>query len=85
MSTMSSYVCEQCRADIDPEASVCPHCGYDPAGDIESEATKRLIVGLVLTLTLVGAVIGIPLMYSAVRHNRRAEDARPAIEIAAAD
>lgn len=75
------YVCEQCRADIDAAASVCPHCGYDPASRIEREAGKRILAGTLLCLTVVGGVVGIPLLISGVRHNKRARDARPAIEI----
>lgn len=76
----SDYVCAECRAPIDPAATVCPHCGYDPAGKIRREAAARILVGTILCLTIIGGVIGLPLLYSGVKHNRRAEGVVPATE-----
>lgn len=74
------YVCEQCRADIDPEASVCPHCGYDPAADIQSQAKWRWGVGALLCFTVVGGIIGVPLVISGFLHARKADSVSPAID-----
>jgi hypothetical protein len=75
----SEYVCDQCRASIDAKAVVCPHCGYNPAGQIEREAGKRILLGTLLCLTVIGGVIGIPLIVSGYLHGKRAEEASPAI------
>lgn len=74
-----AYICEECRESINEQASVCPHCGYDPGTEIESQAKWRLGVGALLCLTIVGGIIGIPLVISGFRHSSRGEKATPAV------
>lgn len=76
---MSSLVCEECRGEVDEQASTCPHCGHDPSSKIQSQARWRLGVGTLLCLTVVGAIIGIPLVISGLRHYSRAQEASPAV------
>lgn len=74
-----AYICEECRESISEEASVCPHCGYDPGSEMKSQAKWRLGVGALLCFTVVGAILGIPLGISGFRHYSRAENATPAV------
>ena len=61
---MPSLVCEECRDEVDEQANTCPHCSHDPGSKMRSQARWRLGVGMLLCLTVVGAIIGIPLVIS---------------------
>lgn len=64
--------CRRCGEEVLPGASVCPGCGYD----IDQHNRWRLYlgaVGTVLTLTVVLAPLGLPLLWWAHRHRRLAE------------
>lgn len=76
---MGESVCEECRGEVDEQASTCPHCGYDPGAEIRSQANWRLGVGALLCFTIIGGVIGIPLVISGLRHKGKASDASPAV------
>lgn len=74
--------CRSCGEVIPTTSRTCPACGYDVA----HHNRIRLVlggVGTVLTLTIVLAPIGIPMLLAAGRHRRLAEstvtrdDAKP--------
>jgi len=52
--------CTECRESVAASAERCPHCGYDASARYRGYATRSLIIGTVLTITVIGAVIGIP-------------------------
>jgi len=63
--------CLACRAAVPAAATTCPECGYDVA----SHHPWRLAlgtVGMALTLSLVLAPVGIPLLWRARSHHRAA-------------
>jgi len=57
--------CERCGRSVSTDAITCPECGYSP---LDSGAIGRklfLIVGVILTGTLVGAPLGLPMIIAA--------------------
>lgn len=57
-------VCKRCRGVVDPAALVCRHCRavFDPAANKARAQGFLAIVGLLPTCTVIGAVLGIPLL-----------------------
>jgi len=55
--------CSECQTEVEPEAKTCPHCGYAPQEKHKTMSKVYFIVGILLTLSIVGSPIGIPLMY----------------------
>jgi hypothetical protein len=76
---MSQYVCKECREGIEPDASACPHCGFRPVGGRNIIGVVCIILGGLLTLTLVGAIVGLPMMLLGFWLNRT-NRATPAVE-----
>lgn len=54
--------CKECRADIEVNAQACPECGYNPGRRGKLSGIGLMIVGLLLSLTIIGAIVGIPLL-----------------------
>lgn len=75
------HVCEECRAEIDPEASTCPHCGHEGAEASKAPAVFGFLIGGVLTMTVLGAIVGLPIIWWSLRKYRAAEDVSPSIEV----
>lgn len=64
--------CLECGAAVPEAASTCPACGYDVA----SHDRPRLLLGslgMALSLTLVLAPVGLPLVWRAHRHRLAAD------------
>lgn len=55
--------CGRCAEPISVDAKECPHCEYKgyPVG-----AVILIIIGMVASATIVGAIIGIPLLIAGV-------------------
>lgn len=68
--------CQRCRGDIDADAMACPHCGWEPRS--RGHLGLVALVGVALTLTGVGAVVGLPLIAAAAYLNQTRRDDRPA-------
>jgi hypothetical protein len=65
--------CQKCQTDINTDAEVCPSCGFDPQSDGRLMRKVFLVGGILLTASLIGAPIGIPMLltyYIAVRNVR---------------
>lgn len=63
--------CRRCGAPASTGATACPECGYD----VERHDRPRLLLGAIgtaLTLSVVGAPLGVPLLWRAYRHRRLA-------------
>jgi hypothetical protein len=55
--------CGKCASEISTEATKCPNCGYEAKTEASTGRSIMMIIGLLLTGTIIGAVIGIPLLY----------------------
>lgn len=83
--TQTEHACRVCAEAISRQASECPHCGHTGINHTPLEKlSKRFGAAWLLTLTLVGAVLGLPLMlWYSLRINfakwRHPEWTRPAI------
>lgn len=54
--------CAECGEPISVEASECPHCGHHPAHEVYYGPVVTMMVGAVLTVFIITAIVGIPLM-----------------------
>lgn len=64
--------CLECDELVPADARTCPACGYD----VTRHDRLRLYLGwlgTLLTLSVVLAPLGVPLLFDAYRHRRRAE------------
>ena len=53
--------CERCEEPIDPQSSHCPECGNYPFKSAKWSGVILMGVGLILSVTVVGAIIGVPM------------------------
>lgn len=58
-----SLQCARCDEPVDQHQPECPYCGFTLPSF--AKTTAMFLVGLALTFTIIGAIIGIPLMISA--------------------
>ena len=54
--------CAQCEQKVDDGTTKCPHCEYTPHSKMVFNGIAMIVVGTLLTLTVLGAVFGIPLV-----------------------
>lgn len=63
--------CRNCGGAVSVTAVECSHCGFQaPSGNHVTEIVY-LLVGNLLTLTIIGALVGLPLMIYALHRLRR--------------
>ena len=63
--------CRRCDAPASASATACPDCGYD----VDDHDRPRVLLGFLgtaLTLSVVGAPLGVPMLWRAYRHRRLA-------------
>lgn len=77
---MTDYVCEQCRESIDEAVTTCPYCGHEGAQISGIVGVVLLLLGGLLTMTVIGAIVGLPMMYFGYRAVKRGGQASPAVE-----
>ena len=65
-------VCRRCQEAVAEGADRCPHCNYDTNGHSRSRWVWG-IPGFILTMSVIGAPIGIPMLYKAYKHRKRYE------------
>lgn len=53
--------CARCGEVIDPTVTACPECGNCPYKDAKWNGVKLMAAGLIASITVIGAIIGIPL------------------------
>jgi len=53
--------CARCEETIDRSVLACPACGNSPFKDAKWNGVKMMIAGAIASITVIGAVIGIPL------------------------
>lgn len=54
--------CCQCSEPLKVSSQECKYCGYNPGQESKREGLKMMAGGVILSITLVGAVLGIPLI-----------------------
>jgi hypothetical protein len=54
--------CGQCEAEVDDGTTRCPHCEYTPHSKMVFSGISMVAAGVLISLTVVGAVIGLPLV-----------------------
>lgn len=77
---MPEFVCSECREPVKSDAKNCPHCGYSPGSSGKWGRGIAQIVGLLFTLTGIGAIIGLPIQYAAYKRSKRARNATVGVE-----
>lgn len=53
--------CAQCEEVIDPTVTACPHCDNNPFKSAKWSGVGLMVGGLILSITMVGAIIGVPM------------------------
>lgn len=71
-ATSARLPCRDCHAAVPTDATVCPSCGYG-VGRHDHLRFAFGLVGTVLTLSVVFAPIGLPMLWGAHRQRRYAE------------
>jgi len=54
--------CLKCRSEISALAEKCPKCGYDPRIVEKGVGVFAIALGMLVSLTIIGALIGIPMI-----------------------
>jgi len=69
--------CLRCHVPISIEATVCPACGYAPQRSYKSEGGFAKVAGFLISLTIVGSVIGMPLWWYGRKRVQQAQGMKP--------
>lgn len=75
--TTETQPCLKCTTDIATAASRCPECGYEPYEIGLTSRKARIVLNIVLCLTVIGAIIGLPGLYYVWRVETKAKDRKP--------
>lgn len=62
MEVAETAACRKCRSEISTEALACPQCGYEPRTQGQTARNIGVLISFLLCLTLVGAIVGGPLL-----------------------
>ena len=63
--------CRNCSSAVSVTAVECSHCGFRASSGNHVTEIVYLLVGNLLTLTIIGGLVGIPLMLYALHRLRR--------------
>jgi hypothetical protein len=69
--------CGKCASEIPVEAERCPERGYEPKTENKTGQTVLMIIGFILTATVIGAIIGVPLIYFSYKARKYAKTQTP--------
>lgn len=69
--------CQKCHTGIPADAIGCPQCGYEPSAQGKTLRSILYIVGGLLTISVIGAVIGIPMVLLAYLSEQKVKDRKP--------
>jgi hypothetical protein len=72
-----SAACQKCKSEISTEADRCPECGYEPAAKGGTTRWWMMFLGGLLTMTVIGAIIGIPMILVGYYATRKARGRKP--------
>ena len=73
------FVCSKCREPLPESSSRCGNCGYAPAKEYNRKKWLYGVVGFVLTVSVIGVPIGLPLLWFGYRNRKKAEKATPVV------
>lgn len=76
-----TYVCEECREEIGEEASTCPHCGHVGKQGKGILGVVLIILGLLFCVTIIGAIVGLPMVYFGYRLVKASGDVAPGVDV----
>lgn len=70
--------CSECMEPVESDATTCSNCGFSPAN--EGALARRLCsgIGYLLTATIVGAPVGIPMILLSYLVGKSKENQTPA-------
>lgn len=54
--------CAQCGESVDNGTQKCPNCEYRPQTKMQLVGMVGFVAGLLISATLIGAIVGIPMM-----------------------
>ena len=74
---MTQSPCLKCAEEISTKATRCPNCGYEPKRGYESEAGIAKLWGFLISLTIVGVIVGIPLWWYGMKCQKKAREMKP--------
>ena len=57
-----SVECARCSEQAELDTQKCPRCGYRPQKTMQVVGAIAMIIGLVISATIIGAIVGIPLV-----------------------
>lgn len=66
--------CTECKTEVEPDAKTCPHCGYAPQEKHKTISKIYFFAGILLTLSIVGSPIGIPLMFLGYHFDKKRQN-----------
>lgn len=69
--------CRKCKSEISTEAIACPECGFEPRTDGRLFTWVVVIGGVLVSLTGIGAIIGIPAIIGVLYGEWQQRDAKP--------
>lgn len=72
--------CLKCNESISTEAMRCPECGYEPRNRGKWGRVIGVLVGFVLTMTGIGAIIGLPMLWYLYKAQQRAKERLPTVD-----
>jgi len=72
--------CKKCVEEISTDATKCPQCGYEPKTEGYYGRLTMMLVGFALTATIIGALLGLPLLYLGYKSQKKHEDMKPTTE-----
>jgi len=55
-------LCEKCDSEVSTNAERCPNCGYAPQAKGRTVRKLFFVFGMLLTLSVIGAPVGIPML-----------------------
>lgn len=75
------YICSECREEVAPGVKRCPNCGYHPSKEGYWTLAVIQIIGLLFTVTVIGAIVGVPIQYWSYKKMKAKRNASVGIEV----
>ena len=66
--------CSDCQEEVNEGAQTCPHCGWCPKYEKRKAGYLLIGGGIVATVTLIGSVIGVPMIVYGIMQFHKAQE-----------